>query len=174
MLRVLQKLLRTTFPVEPLEQRILLLADPLGVTARALALRDVEPAPAAVSPFAVGGSAFDAALSETRAAFMDSPLALTDPGYGVFIDGVLSAQVLDGELRLQQGLIDNARLAVELGGEVGGEQVRALVVGSGASLAGSGAIAALAEVEGTLAPSYSSSLPDRAAERADLAHSPRG
>jgi len=62
-----------------------------------------------------------------------SALALADPGYGRFIDGVLSVQVLGGELRLEQGLIDTARLAVELGGDTGSDEVRTLVVGPGAT-----------------------------------------
>ncbi|MEI8264766.1 MAG: LEPR-XLL domain-containing protein, partial [Betaproteobacteria bacterium] len=227
---LLRKLLRTTFQVEPLEQRILLSADPAAAAVQALALRDaehilyddgiraageiddlervlragesvlgaLEPGAADKPPFAVDSSAFDVALTRTRAAFMDSALATADPGYGRFMEGVLSVQVLEsrgddqssavldasasgpwssraqnsgegaenstlqlphslllnGELRLSEGLFDTARLARE----VGSVDLRALVVGPGATLAGSGVIDAPTLVEGTLAPGYSPGL----------------
>jgi hypothetical protein len=227
---LLRKLLRTTFQVEPLEQRILLSADPAAAAVQALALRDaehilfdngiraageiddlehagrsgslllgaIEPGVAPEPSFAVDSSAFDVELARTRAAFMDSALAAADPGYGRFMEGVLSVQVLqsdgagqaaavldasatgpwsaeapgtadgaedsatwlrhsewlDGELRLDEGLFDTARLARE----VGSVDLRALVVGPGATLAGSGVIEAPTLVEGTLAPGYSPGL----------------
>ncbi|MEI8267904.1 MAG: LEPR-XLL domain-containing protein, partial [Betaproteobacteria bacterium] len=227
---LLQKLLRTTFQVEPLEQRILLSADPAAAAVQALALRDaehilfdngiraageiddleragrtgdlllgaIEPGASPEPSFAVDSSAFDVELARTRAAFMDSALAAADPGYGRFMEGVLSVQVLkddatgqvaavldasatgpwsaeapgpadlaadstawlrhslrlDGELRLDEGLFDTARLARE----VGSVDLRALVVGPGATLAGSGVIDAPTLVEGTLAPGYSPGL----------------
>ena len=227
---LLRKLLRTTFQVEPLEQRILLSADPAAAAVQALALRDAEHilydngiraageiddleralragesalgaletgTPAELA-FSVDSSAFDVALTRTRAAFMDSALATADPGYGRFMEGVLSVQVLqaegageaaavldasptgpwsaeapgtadgaqdsagwlrhalwlDGELRLEEGLFDTARLARE----VGSVDLGALVVGPGATLAGSGVIDAPTLVEGTLAPGYSPGL----------------
>jgi hypothetical protein len=163
-----------------------------------LFLGAIEPGVAPEPSFAVDSSAFDVELARTRAAFMDSALATADPGYGRFMEGVLSVQVLqsdgagqadavldasatgpwsaevlgaadlaadstawlshalrlDGELRLDEGLFDTARLARE----VGSVDLRALVVGSGATLAGSGVIEAPTLVEGTLAPGYSPGL----------------
>jgi hypothetical protein len=111
--RLLQRLMRNTFAVENLEQRILLSANPLTSLSQSV-LNDgqtVEFAPlselsystrvsnASVgntgvsggSDFNVDAQAFDAALNQTRSAFMDSSLALGDQGYARFISEVLSS-----------------------------------------------------------------------------------
>jgi hypothetical protein len=121
--RPLQRLLRNVYQAEPLEQRILLSADPAaavsqmlwpeadaGQTALAdatvIAWEDVagtrssELAVGAdalrAESFSVDGAAFDAVMSQTRAAFMDSAMAAQDTAYARFMGEVL-AQPDDAE-----------------------------------------------------------------------------
>ena len=116
--RSLQRLLRNIYQAEPLEQRILLSADPAAAVSQMLwpeghagqtALADatviawedvagsgsseqvVGAEGAGPGSFAVDGAAFDEVMSQTRAAFMDSALAAQDAAYARFMDEVLAS-----------------------------------------------------------------------------------
>jgi hypothetical protein len=125
--KLMQKMMRSAFQVESLEQRILLSADPiasalqmitphgadhvqyqnidasqaLGSTGAATATQAETDAPAG-NVIAVGESinfevdeqTFNKALEQTRAAFMDSEIVLSDQPYAQFMDSVLSTNVI--------------------------------------------------------------------------------
>jgi hypothetical protein len=116
--RTLQRMLRNVYQAEPLEQRILLSADPaaavsqmlwpeadVGQTALAdatvIAWEDVAGTRSSelavggdalrADSFSVDGAAFDAVMSQTRAAFMDSALVAQDAAYARFMGEVLAS-----------------------------------------------------------------------------------
>ncbi len=217
-----RKMMRNAFRVEPLEERILLSADPVGALAQAvvwnapgLLVGDTDMdkprqglAPGDVSlrqgqmpmvmddaQFSVDGVAFDKALASTRSAFMESALALSDADYARFMDGVLAVPtdassvnlnlsvdpvatfsnvdlVLGGDTQdlspgqtgestaLDLTLSDGRFDVADLSGAMGATDVSALVVQSGAILAGSGEVPLLVVNRGLIAPGYSPGVQD--------------
>ena len=207
--RLLQRLLRNTYAVENLEQRILLSADP--VTALTYSVLD-EPssveyaAPSysasqetsqadaleQIASFNVDPQAIDAALIQTRSAFLDSALASQDSNYARFMEGVLSQDVLTvtaDQLPLPNAdqslsVLDVSQSSIaaseptapkevvlqdglfdlrKLADQVNLTDAKVLVVSSGAKLGGSGTFdGSLVVTDGILSPGYSPGVQNEA------------
>lgn len=106
MSRLLSKLMRSTFQVESLEQRILLSADPVTATAQMLLDRNSTAIRYEIDPVNQGHAeavldadsetSFHQVLNQTRSLVMESVFAVQDQAYSRFMEGVLDSDALGG------------------------------------------------------------------------------
>ncbi|PRD67323.1 hypothetical protein C6P61_16980, partial [Malikia spinosa] len=107
MSRLLSKLMRSTFQVESLEQRILLSADPVTATAQMLLDRNSTAIRYEIDPVNQGHAeavldadsetSFHQVLNQTRSLVMESVFAVQDQAYSRFMEGVLDSDALGGD-----------------------------------------------------------------------------